>query len=141
MPKFIVKRVVTETETVTARTASEAIAKACRLPREWHKEQTPFTVEQILPVPERRVVIHADDSGYDHGDYENDADREDAEQDIEQHGVWGYVCEERRIADGAWEHVDSCWGFIGGDDMLRMMREHMYDEFSKLEPIDENDAR
>lgn len=41
---------------------------------------------------------------------------------IERDGVWGFVIEYRKPdcdkcgRQGAWEHVDSCWGFVGEID-------------------------
>lgn len=38
------------------------------------------------------------------------------EERIENEGVWGIVLEKWDPAVGiGWEHIDSCWGFVGGD--------------------------
>lgn len=47
-----------------------------------------------------------------------DADKLKAEEMIfetlvENEGVFGYVLEKKCTACSQWEHIDSCWGFVG----------------------------
>ncbi len=60
-----------------------------------------------------RIIIVQDSEPYEHGDYENDEERAEVEEKIESEGLWGYVVEKR--VKGAWETIDSCFGFIGCD--------------------------
>jgi len=81
-----------------------------------------FLPPETEPTPELeyRVLIVPDYEEYQHGDYESEADRQDTLDAIEQNGVWGFVLESRQVGDtvAKWNHVDSCYGFIGGDDYI-----------------------
>lgn len=64
-----------------------------------------------------RIVEH-DDSDFDIeniiGDGTTDAERSDLIDLINREGVFGYVLEKWNDQVGiGWEHIDSCWGFVG----------------------------
>lgn len=40
-------------------------------------------------------------------------DESNFEMLVATEGVYGYVLEKKCLSCGTWEHVDSCWGFIG----------------------------
>lgn len=59
-----------------------------------------------------------DDSYIDTWDIDHDEKvkvRNSLWYDIEHEGVWGFIAERKCTACGQWEHVESCWGFIGED--------------------------
>lgn len=41
------------------------------------------------------------------------AQEKDFKRQIERDGVWGFIVERKCPCCGNWEHVDSCWGFVG----------------------------
>lgn len=61
-------------------------------------------------APQYRIRILADIDSYEMGDAENEAETYAL---IEQHGVWGFITEQ--YTGSEWEHIDSCWGFIGSN--------------------------
>jgi hypothetical protein len=135
----------TEVVEVSASDAQRIVDAAKRT--KYPPERLTVKVETLLDVPERRVIICADDdigSAMD-CDFENDEDREDLERQINSCGVWGFICEERTIVNGKWTHIDSCFSFVGSYDSNRTMfdgmREHMTDDYNTLEPIDEHEAK
>ena len=38
------------------------------------------------------------------------------ENEVNEHGVWGYIVESKCECCGQWKDEDSCWGFIGYED-------------------------
>lgn len=70
-----------------------------------------------------RIKIVPDTEEYMMCDAEDEAEVNAA---IERDGVWGFVVEkqvdctseEGDCGEPHWEHVDSCYGFIGGDDYI-----------------------
>jgi hypothetical protein len=79
-------------------------------------------------------------------DKEFDGDRDKAEKCLEAEvevydhyisgNVWGFIAEQREVADGAeldddegWEDVDSCWGFYGDDVEANGMKCNLSEEF------------
>lgn len=74
---------------------------------------------------------------------EFDGDRDKAEKCLESEvevydayisgNVWGYIAEEREVAEDAveadWEEVDSCWGFYGNDIETIGMKCNLSEEF------------
>jgi len=55
---------------------------------------------------------------------------------ISREGVYGYELERRNPAVGAgWEHVDSCWGFVGQySETDPTFRHHIVDELKQQIP-------
>lgn len=98
----------------------------------------------IESKPVYRIMLLAECEPYDHGDYYDEGGNHTPESQvageaevnalIDQHGVWGFVVEKRVHAGekcisrlngrpgvaswSRWEHVDSCFGFIGNDDYM-----------------------
>lgn len=98
----------------------------------------------IESKPIYRIILLADREPYDHGDYYDEGGNHTPESQaageaevnalIDQHGVWGFVVEKWVHAGekcilrlngrpgvaswSRWEHVDSCFGFIGNDDCM-----------------------
>lgn len=55
----------------------------------------------------------------------------DFERKVSKLGVFGYILEKKCVTCGHFEHVDSCWGFIGNHDIEN---HYIVDEFkSRIE--------
>lgn len=118
-------------------------------------------IKAIKPAPaeQYRIKILEDQCEYEHGDYdegeEGEIQRAAVDRAIGQHGVWGYVVEKLvpatpghpckacgyapdAMTEG-WEHVDSCFGFIGNDDdyMLSQALESIPEGYGEVSIVDE----
>lgn len=74
-------------------------------------------------------IIEKQDPYYDLDDLKGDSFNPEVNSDIDQdtlkneelifetlvenEGVFGYILERKCPACGSWEHLDSCWGFVG----------------------------
>ena len=87
------------------------------------------TIETVVHESETlRVRIVPDPEPYDTGDLFGlqgapgadpeelaDLEREFLRKLYDNGGPWAYIVERKCPTCGAWEHVDSCWGFDGED--------------------------
>jgi hypothetical protein len=75
---------------------------------------------------EYRIRILPDQEPYEYGDTGNTMGQAEYEAEIdrliETYGVWGFITERRQAGScecckraHEWEHMDSCWGFLGND--------------------------
>lgn len=111
--------------------------------------------EEMASKPTYRIMIMAASEPYEHGDYADgeagEEQRAAVDRAIEQHGVWGFVVEnhvdcgeaygeECTPCDGHWEHVDSCFGFIGNDDgyMMEQALASIPAGYGDVQVVDEN---
>ena len=66
-------------------------------------------------------------------------DELDFERYVERHGVYGYTLEQWNPEIGqGWEHVDSCWGFVGqySDSNQHYIVDEMKDMIKSKHPIE-----
>lgn len=67
-------------------------------------------------------------------------EEKDFEYEIESEGVYGYVLEKWNPAvDAGWEHVDSCWGFVGQYQEAPDHKYHHYIVAELIERSKDND--
>lgn len=70
---------------------------------------TDFSVDDL-----KGDVFDFEKSGYTGTREELAKEEKDFEELAEREGIFGYVLERWNAAPGmGWEHVDSCWGFVG----------------------------
>lgn len=96
--------------------AQQAMRNA-RIRQAWERVEYPMDGEPTFGIEPKignvRLSIQPECDEYQHGDYDNERQRQEVIDRLNRDGLWTVVGE---YFDGEdWQHADSCGGFIGDD--------------------------